>query len=131
MPVRSVAHVTLLLVGLTRSAGGQWAPRTVPFLEGSYSPDRGFVVGGGVIHTRYGFRALPPSTELSLGAAYATETATLRARFQSDFRALLAPTILHVGHRPLRPSWGERHGRARHPRPAGGSGSRGIPQVRR
>src|SRR6266480_1258900 len=38
-----------------------WRPQTVPLFGASYSPDIGLLIGAGIMHTRYGFRALPPS----------------------------------------------------------------------
>src|SRR5438034_328615 len=54
------------------SAQDEWRPRTVPLLGASYSPDLGLLIGVGVAHTRYGFRALPPSTRLLASAEFAT-----------------------------------------------------------
>ena len=47
------------------SAQDEWRPRTVPLLGASYSPDLGLLIGVGVAHTRYGFRALPPRHSLT------------------------------------------------------------------
>src|SRR2546428_9598650 len=49
-----------------------WRPRTVPLFGASYSPDVGLLLGAGLLHTRYGFRALPPSTRLLVSTEYAT-----------------------------------------------------------
>ena len=49
-----------------------WRPQTVPLWGVSYSPDIGLLVGAGITHTRYGFRALPPSTRLLAEGACAT-----------------------------------------------------------
>src|SRR2546421_12540691 len=62
----------------SQSGTDAWRPQTVPLWGVSYSPDIGFLIGAGVTHTRYGFRALPPSTRLLAEAAYATGAATDR-----------------------------------------------------
>ena len=73
-----------------------WRPRTVPLLGVSYSPGVGLLIGGGVLHTRYGFRALPASTRLLGEAQYATGARTYRAAALGEFRRPLAPAILNV-----------------------------------
>jgi len=67
----------------------------VPLFGASYSPDIGLLIGAGVVHTRYGFRALPPSTRLLAEAAYATSAQTYRIDVAGEFRRLL-PAILYV-----------------------------------
>src|SRR2546422_2539154 len=54
----------------TRATGQAdvWRPRTVPLYGVSYAPDIGFQLGAGLVHTRYGFRALPASTRLIVTA---------------------------------------------------------------
>ncbi len=73
-----------------------WRPQTVPLFGASYSPDFGLLLGVGVVHTRYGFRALPPSTQLLAEAAYATGAGTYRIDVAGEFRRPLLPTILYV-----------------------------------
>ena len=73
-----------------------WRPQTVHLFGLSYSPGVGLLLGAGVLHTRYGFRALPPSTRLSAEAEYATGADTYRAAFAGEFRRPLAPAILDV-----------------------------------
>src|SRR2546427_7340248 len=67
------------------SAGqeGAWRPRTVPLVGASYAPDLGLVVGVGVVHTRYAYRALPPSTRL-LAEAERSEEHTSELQSQSN-----------------------------------------------
>ena len=87
-----------LVGGEVAAQGGPdaWRPQTVPLFGASYSPDIGLLVGAGVSHTRYGFRALPPSTRLVAEAAYATSAATYRIDLAGEFRRPLLPTILYV-----------------------------------
>src|SRR6266699_4994657 len=73
-----------------------WRPQTVPLFGASYSPDIGLLMGAGIMHTRYGFRALPPSTRLLVEAAYATGISTYRIDVAGEFRRPLLPTILYV-----------------------------------
>jgi hypothetical protein len=73
-----------------------WRPQTVPLYGASYSPDIGLLIGAGAVHTRYGFRALPPSTRLLVEAAYATSASTYRIDLAGEFRRPLLPTILYV-----------------------------------
>jgi outer membrane protein assembly factor BamA len=73
-----------------------WRPRTVPLFGASYSPDIGLLLGAGIVHTRYGFRALPPSTRLFAEAAYATSAGTYRIDLAGEFRRPLLPAILYV-----------------------------------
>src|SRR3989454_4120822 len=94
---------TLGALGLARPtpASGQtgpdaWRPQTVPLFGVSYSPDIGLLTGAGVIHTRYGFRALPPSTRLLAEAAYATSASTYRIDVAGEFRRPLLPAILYI-----------------------------------
>ena len=94
---------TLSALGLGRptSASSQatpdaWRPRTVPLFGASYAPDVGLLVGVGVVHTRYGFRALPPSTRLLAEAAFATSATSYRIDVAGEFRRPLLPTILYV-----------------------------------
>src|SRR2546427_6380891 len=49
----------------------------------SYAPDLGLVVGVGVVHTRYAYRALPPSTRL-LAEAERSEEHTSELQSQSN-----------------------------------------------
>ena len=73
-----------------------WRPQTVPLFGASYAPGVGLLLGAGVVHTRYGFRALPPSTRLLAQAEYATAARTYRAEVAGEFRRPLAPAILNV-----------------------------------
>jgi outer membrane protein assembly factor BamA len=73
-----------------------WRPQTVPLFGASYSPDIGLLLGAGVSHTRYGFRALPPSTRLLAEAAYATSASTYRIDVAGEFRRPLLPAILSL-----------------------------------
>ena len=76
------------------AAAGQWAPRTAPFLWGSYSPDAGLLIGAGLAHTRYGFRALPASTHLVARAAYATAARAGHADLEAEFRKPISPATI-------------------------------------
>src|SRR5438105_4090907 len=82
----------------TRATGQAdvWRPRTVPLYGVSYAPDIGFQLGAGLVHTRYGFRALPASTRLIVTAEYAAGAERLRVRADGEFRRPLAPAILSV-----------------------------------
>jgi Omp85 superfamily domain len=73
-----------------------WAPQTVPLVGASYSPDVGLLLGAGIVHTRYGFRALPPSTRLIAQGAYATSARTVRVDVAGEFRRPLAPSTLKI-----------------------------------
>lgn len=73
-----------------------WRPRTVPLWGLSYSPDVGLLVGAGIAHARYGFRALPPSTRLLAQVEYATGAGSYRAVVTGEFRRPLAPAILSL-----------------------------------
>ena len=91
--------VAMTLVGGEMAAQGgpdAWRPQTVPLFGASYSPDIGLLLGAGVVHTRYGFRALPPSTQLLAEAAYATGANTYRIDVAGEFRRPLLPTILSI-----------------------------------
>jgi len=86
-------------VSLPRPAFAQedaWRPRTVPLFGVSYSPDVGLLLGAGLVHTRYGFRALPPSTRLLASIEYATSARTYRAAVEGTLRQPLAPSILII-----------------------------------
>src|SRR5207245_7584006 len=71
----------------------EWRPRTVPLFGASYSPDVGLLLGAGLAHTRYGFRALPPSTRLLATAEYGTGARTYRATVEGEFRRPVAPAV--------------------------------------
>ncbi len=73
-----------------------WRPQTVPLFGLSYSPGLGMLLGAGVVHTRYAFRALPPSTRLRAEAEYATAAESYRAELAGEFRQPLAPSVLNV-----------------------------------
>src|SRR3989442_15432461 len=75
---------------------GAWRPRTIPLVGASYAPDLGLVVGVGVVHTRYAFRALPPRTRLLAEAEYGISAGTYRAGLAAAFRRPLAPIVLSV-----------------------------------
>ena len=102
--VTRMTHTLALLSAITAVAsevtaqGGSdaWRPQTVPLWGASYSPDIGLLVGAGITHTRYGFRALPPSTRLLAEAAYATGTASYRVDAAGEFRRPLFPSMLFV-----------------------------------
>jgi len=79
-----------------RSGSDEWRPRTVPLYGVGYSPEVGLLVGAGLMHTRYAFRALPPSTRLTAAAAYATGARTYRVNFAGEFRRPLAPATVAV-----------------------------------
>src|SRR2546426_9632161 len=97
---RSIHGVlALLLVGgpaCTQGLADAWRPPTVPLFGASYSPDIGLLLGAGISHTRYGVRALPPSTRLLAEAAYATGANTYRVDVTGEFRRPLLPPILYV-----------------------------------
>src|SRR5438093_9937826 len=91
--------VAMTLVGGDMAAQGgpdPWRPQTVPLFGASYSPDIGLLLGAGVSHTRYGFRALPPSTRLLAEAAYATSASTYRIEVAGEFRRPLLPAIPYI-----------------------------------
>ena len=83
-------------LGSSQGGTDAWRPQTVPLWGVTYSPDIGLLIGAGVTHTRYGFRALPPSTRLLAEAAYATGAATYRVDAAGEFRKPLFPAILYV-----------------------------------
>jgi hypothetical protein len=95
-----IALVAVGVAGLARPspASGQdaWRPETVPLFGATYAPDLGLLLGAGLVHTRYGFRALPPSTSLVAQAAYATGARSYRVEVEGEFRRLLAPAILDI-----------------------------------
>ncbi len=102
-PVVSLARCLLALSALgatglagQRNSSDEWRPRTVPLYGVSYSPEVGLLVGAGLMHTRYAFRALPPSTRLTAAAAYATGARTYRVNFAGEFRRPLAPATVAV-----------------------------------
>ncbi len=93
--------LALSILGATGLAGqrngsDEWRPRTVPLYGLSYSPEVGVLVGAGLVHTRYAFRALPPSTRLTAAAAYATGARTYRVTLAGEFRRPLAPATVAV-----------------------------------
>src|SRR6266568_6205762 len=59
-------------------------------------PACGLLVGAGITHTRYGFRALPPSTRLLAEVAYATSVHGYRVDLAGEFRRPLFPAMLFV-----------------------------------
>lgn len=75
-----------------------WGSRTVPLVWMSLAPQVGLLGGGGVMHTRYGFRRFPYRSRLTFRAAYAASAATFRADVTGEFRGVVAPFIaeLHV-----------------------------------
>jgi hypothetical protein len=79
-----------------QSGADAWRPQTVPLWGVSYSPDIGLLIGAGITHTRYGFRALPASTRLLAEAAYATSVHSSRVDLAGEFRRPLLPAILFV-----------------------------------
>ena len=99
-PIRRLPlFAAIALVGSDVAAQGgpdPWRPQTVPLFGASYSPDIGLLLGAGVSHTRYGFRALPPSTRLLAEAAYATSASTYRIDVAGEFRRPLLPAILYI-----------------------------------
>ena len=103
-PTRPGRHALALCwaAGLTLPlpAAGQtadpWRPRTAPLYGVSYAPDVGLLIGAGLVHTRYAFRALPPSTRLLVRAAYATRAHTYGGQIEGEFRGPLAPAILTI-----------------------------------
>lgn len=79
----------IAFVGVDIAAQGgpdAWRPQTVPLFGASYSPDIGLLLGAGVSHTPYRFRAPPPSTQLLAEAAYATSDRTYRIDVAVEFR---------------------------------------------
>src|SRR3989442_5039614 len=100
--VRLTGRIHLLaafaLAGGDVSAQGAdaWRPQTVPLFGASYSPDIGLLLGAGVGHTRYGFRALPPSTRLLAEAAYATSASTYRIDVAGELPPPAPPAIPHI-----------------------------------
>src|SRR5439155_15369147 len=99
--IRASAALDGLALTLAGEVCGQgnsdaWRPQTTPLLGISYSPDIELVIWAGITHTRYGFRALPPSTRLRAEAAYATSAASYRLDASGEFRRPLFPAILYV-----------------------------------
>ncbi|HXL35238.1 MAG TPA: BamA/TamA family outer membrane protein [Gemmatimonadales bacterium] len=80
----------------SQSGTDAWRPQTVPLWGASYSPDIGLLVGAGITHTRYGFRALPASTRLLAEAAYASSVHSFRLDLAGEFRRPLFPAMLFV-----------------------------------
>src|SRR5256885_13370638 len=80
----------------SQSGTDAWRPQTVPLWGASYSPDIGLLIGAGITHTRYGFRALPPSTRLLAEVAYATSVHGYRVDLAGEFRRPLFPAMLFV-----------------------------------
>jgi hypothetical protein len=80
----------------SQSGTDSWRPQTVPLWGVSYSPDIGLLVGAGITHTRYGFRALPPSTRLLAEGACATGVRACRLDAAGEFRRPLSPSIVFV-----------------------------------
>jgi surface antigen Omp85-like protein len=100
-PLKPLLMAALCAAALARPvpAVGQeaaWRPRTVPLIGASYAPDVGVLVGVGVVHTRYAFHALPPSTRLLAEAEYGSAAGSYRAELAGEFRRPLAPTVLTV-----------------------------------
>jgi hypothetical protein len=96
-----MARFPLALLALALKAAAQdrpdpWRPRTVPLVGASYAPGVGLLLGAGVVHTRYGFHALPPSTRVRAEAEYATAVETYRVELAGEFRRPLAPSVLNV-----------------------------------
>ncbi len=96
--IRASAALDVLALALAGEVCGQgssdaWRPRTTPLLGISYSPDIELVIGAGIVHTRYGFRALPPSTRLRAEAAYATGARTYRVDIAVELRRPGPPTV--------------------------------------
>src|SRR3989475_12913194 len=110
--VRLTRRIHLLaafaLAGGDVSAQGPdpWRPQTVSLFGASYSPDIGLLLGAGVSHTRYGFRALPPSTRLLAEAAYATSASTYRIDVAGGVPRPLAPAVLCIAPGAGRPAPG-------------------------
>src|ERR1051325_658706 len=77
-----------------QSGTAAWRPQTVPLWGLTYSPDIGLLVGAGITPTRYGFRALPPSTRLLAEGACATGVRACRLDAAGEFRRPLSPSIL-------------------------------------
>ena len=80
----------------SQSGTDAWRPQTVPLWGASYSPDIGLLIGAGITHTRYGFRALPASTRLLAEAAYASSVHSFRLDLAGEFRRPLFPAMLFV-----------------------------------
>src|SRR6059036_1315639 len=99
-PIRRLPlFAPIALIGSDVAAQGgpdPWRPQTVPLFGASYSPDIGLLLSAGVSHTRYGFRALPPSTRLLAEAAFATSASSYRIDVAGEFRRPLLPTILYI-----------------------------------
>ncbi len=81
---------------VAQNPADDWRPRTLPLYGVSYSPEVGLLLGAGLVHTRYAFRALPPSTRLTAAAAYATGARTYRITLAGEFRRPLAPATVAV-----------------------------------
>ena len=96
-PLHLFASIAFIGGDLAAQGGPDaWRPQTVPLFGASYTPDVGLLIGAGVAHTRYGFRALPPSTRLLAEAAYATSARAYRVGVAGEFRRPLLPAILYI-----------------------------------
>jgi len=96
-PLHAFAAIAVVGSDVVAQGGPDaWQPQTVPLFGASYSPDFGLLIGAGVVHARYGFRALPPSTRLLAEAAYATSASTYRVDVAGEFRRPLLPAILYI-----------------------------------
>src|ERR1700758_1682508 len=79
-----------------QSPPSAWEPQTLPLFGASYSPDIGLLFGVGVIHSRYGLHALPPSMRLVAEAQYATEARSYRVDIAGQFRRRGPPTAFEI-----------------------------------
>jgi hypothetical protein len=95
-PALLIAIATLAGDMAAQDGRDPWRPQTVPLAGVSYSPGVGLLLGAGVLHVRYGFRALPPTTRLTAEAAYATAARSYRVEVNGEFRRPLAPAIFNL-----------------------------------
>jgi len=73
-----------------------WRPQTAPLFGISYSPGIGLLLAAGITHTRYGFRALPPSARLRAEAVYATGVRRFRVDIAAELRRPGPPTVFNI-----------------------------------
>ena len=88
--------LTLATQARAQASSEAWRPQTTPVLGIEYSPDIELLIGVGLIHTRYGFRALPPSARVRAEAAYATGARTYRVDIAAELRRPGPPTVYTV-----------------------------------
>ena len=69
---------------------------TGPVVFFGYNIDDGFLIGGGIMHRRYGFRREPFSSEQTLTANFAPAREAFNLRYQGQFTRVFGHIDLHV-----------------------------------